>query len=239
MKKITPGRLITAFAVIAVVAGIAALIIAAYQKGALTSEESFRKFITDFGYLGGIVFFIFQVSTVIIAPIPSNISITAGGYIYGSWISLIISYIAVIAGSMIVFALARRIGRPFAENFMNKKLSDKYLDLIETKRDPFIFLVMLLPFLPDDIICIAAGLSSIPARRFFIIILITKPWGIITAAAVGSSLISLPPWGWAIVFAVSLVVLLLGLKYGDRVERFIVDRLSRVRKDGAKSVKQA
>ena len=82
----------------------------------------------------------------------------------------------------------------------------------------------LFPFFPDDVLCILAGLTRIPAARFAVIALITRPWGLLFAAAVGSGGISLPVWGWALIAIGGVALFLLGLRYGDAIEERILKK---------------
>jgi len=152
----------------------------------LTSLEAFKQYINDFGAKADIAFFIIQLVSVIFAPIPSNISSAAGGMIFGLWKSFIISTTAIISGSVLVFLLARKLGKPFADRFVSPKISCKYGCLLAEKGDMLLALVFLLPFLLDDVVCIVAGLSNIKFSKFLIILLFTKPWGILAASAIGS-----------------------------------------------------
>ncbi len=56
-------------------------------------------------------FFLIQFLSVILAPIPSNISALAGGVLFGTWVSFLLTFSAVTAGSLLVFSLARGLGR--------------------------------------------------------------------------------------------------------------------------------
>lgn len=152
----------------------------------LTSLKAFKQYINDFGAKADIAFFIIQLASVIFAPIPSNISSVAGGMIFGLWKSFTISTTAIILGSVLVFLLARKFGKPFAEKFVSPQISNKYGHLLAVKGDILLAIVFLLPFLPDDAICIIAGLSNIKFSKFLTIILFTKPWGILAASAIGS-----------------------------------------------------
>lgn len=136
-----------------------------------------------------------------------------------------ISVRAVAAGSVLVFALARALGRQFAEQFVSEKLSERYLDLIRRKRDIFLLLAFLLPFFPDDILCILAGLTDISFRRFFLLVLAARPWGLLVSCMVGSATLSIPLWSMALLGIAGLTVFLLAMKYGDRVEQAVIDRL--------------
>ena len=110
---------------------------------------------------------------------------------------------------------------------VGERVSAKYLDVIHAKTDVFLVLAFLFPFFPDDLLCILAGLTSISLRRFFFIALLTRPWGLLFASALGGASFSIPVWGMALIGVAGAALFLLGMKYGDRVEASILRALRR------------
>lgn len=194
---------------------------------AATSLEGIQGYIEAFSPYSQWVFFLVQLASVIIAPIPSNITAAGGALLFGVWQSFLLTWLAVALGSVVVFALARSLGQAFAGRFVSEKVSDRYLDVIKRKRDVFLCLVFLFPFFPDDLICILAGLTDIGYLRFFLIVLLFRPWGLLVACAVGGSAVSVPLWGMALIGLAGLALFLLGLKYGDRMEGALVERMKK------------
>ena len=222
---------LVALVVLALVAGAAVL----YKNGwfeRIGSVEELRALIDEAGAFAGIVFFLLQMLTVIVAPIPSNVTMMAGALALGFWPSLLLGIAAIWAGSMIMFLLSRRLGQRAVQGFIDRSVMEKYLPLIEEKQDMFLFLTLLFPFFPDDMLCILAGLTSIPTGRFAAIMLLARPWGLIFAALLGSGMLSLPPWGWAVLTLVLGAVFVLAMKYSRQIEDrlfALVSRLSRRR----------
>lgn len=184
----------------------------------MTSIESFKNYIDGFGNKAIIVFFIIQFMSVVIAPIPSNISTVAGGVVFGIWKTFITSTLAVILGSMLVFMLSRKFGKPITDKFVSSKIANKYGEFIESKSEILLTAMFLLPFFPDDSICFLAGLSKIRWNRFFIIMLLTRPWGLLVSSVLGASNIVIPWWGWIILVVLVVLFFLLTQKYGDKIE---------------------
>ena len=128
------------------------------------------------------------------------------------------------------------LGRPnvgkssIMNRFVGEKVSGRYLEVLRRKQDVILALVFLFPFFPDDLICILAGLTQIRWTRFLAIVLLFRPWGLLAACAVGSSAVSIPLWGMALIGAAGLALFLGGLRYGDRVEEALLRRLRRDRR---------
>ena len=183
----------------------------------INSVEALREVIAGTGMWAGGVYFALQMMTVIIAPIPSNISMMAGALALGFWPAMILGVLAVGVGSVIVFLAARALGKKAVQRVM-----DKYLPIIEEKQDMFLFLTMLFPFCPDDALCMLAGLTNIPLGRFVVIMALSRPWGLIVAALMGSGSISLPIWAWAVIGVAGLFIFYFAMKYSAQIEEALL-----------------
>lgn len=197
-----------------------------YKSGffdAIGSVDALHVYISSFAPYSHLCFFLIQLLSVIFAPIPSNITAAAGGILFGTLPSFLLTFGAVVLGSMCVFALARVLGRPFADQVVSKKVSKKYLAVIHAKTATFLLLAFLFPFFPDDVLCILAGLTPIPPLHFFLVLLMARPWGLLFASALGGASLSFPIWTMAAFGALGVVLFCLGMKYGDRVEHLVID----------------
>ena len=198
---------------------------------AASSLEGLRTYISRFAPYSYLFFFLVQFLSVVLAPIPSNITAAAGGVLFGTWPAFLLTFGAVAAGSLLVFWLARVLGRDFADRIVSQKLSGKYQTILRAKAPVFLTLAFLFPFFPDDMLCILAGLTSLSFRRFTVIVLLTRPWGLLFACALGGATLGLSPWVMVPVALLGLALFLLGLKYGDKLEESILARLKE-RKQG-------
>ena len=150
-----------------------------------------------------------------------------GAVMFGFLPAFLLTWGAVVLGSVIVFLLARVLGHKFVHQFVCEKVSGKYLDIIQRKRDVFLFLAFLFPFFPDDLLCILAGLTDLSLKRFLILCLVARPWGLLVACGVGGSALSIPPWAMVLIGLVGLAVFLVALRYGDKVEQAILQRMNK------------
>ena len=221
--------------ILLIVAVVAALLAAGgyalWKRGVfekINSVEALREVIAGAGMWAGLVYFVLQMMTVIIAPIPSNISMMAGALALGFWPAMILGVLAVVVGSVIVFLAARALGKKAVQRFLDKGVMDKYLPIIEEKQDMFLFLTMLFPFFPDDALCMLAGLTNIPLGRFVVIMALARPWGLVVAALLGSGSISLPIWTWTAIGVAGLLIFVLVMKYSAQIEDALLRFVRRI-----------
>lgn len=212
--KSTFWLLIAVFGVI----GIAIFIKSSGILNHMSSVEAFQKYIQGYGEGAYVIFFLIQFLSVIIAPIPSNISAVAGGAVFGMWGSFFISMLAIISGSTVVFMLARKFGKSFTRRFVSPKVSEKYEQLISSKRGELLLIVLFfLPFLPDDAIGFLVGLSKMNFSKYFLIMMLTRPWEILAASALGSSNIIMPWWVWGIIALFIIIIIKSSNKLEDKL----------------------
>lgn len=194
---------------------------------AIRSAEGIQAYIRRFAPYSHLVFFLIQLISVILAPIPSNLTAAAGGLLFGTLPAFCLTAAAVILGSAVVFQLGRVLGRPFVERFVSGSALEKYTGVIHRKRDSFLFLAFLFPFFPDDILCIMAGLTEIPFRRFLFLVAAARPWGLLVASALGGSVLHIPLWAMVLLGLGGAVLFVLAMKYGDRFEAAVMEKLNR------------
>ena len=174
-----------------------------------------------------LTFFVVQLLSVVLAPIPSNLTAAAGGLLFGTWPAFFLTYGAVMAGSLLVFWLARTLGRDFVDRVVSHKLAEKYQKVIREKTTVFLALAFLLPYFPDDMLCILAGLTPITFGRFALLALFTRPWGLLFASALGGASLSIPLWAMVLIGLAGVMIFVLGMLYGDRLERAVLKRLGK------------
>lgn len=193
---------------------------------AASSQESLRAYIDDFAPYSHLCFSC-SISLCRAGSDPQQYYRCRGRCSLWNMAFLFLTFAAVVAGSLLLFWLARVLGRDFAGRFVSRRLSEKYQQILQTKAPVFLTLAFLFPFFPDDLLCILAGLSSLSFRRFAVIVLLARPWGLLFASALGGAAFHVSPWAMVLIGVAGLVLFLLGMKYGDQIEAAILKRLSR------------
>jgi uncharacterized membrane protein YdjX (TVP38/TMEM64 family) len=221
MKKFTKKQIIWCCVLVVIVA---ALIILYYiGKGAgwfklFESKEEIQKYVASFGALAPLAFFLLQFFQVIISPIPGNVTTVAGGMLFGFFPAFLISTGAIFLGSIGAFVLGKLFGRPLAEKIAGKDVVDKYMMTVSSRQKIVLIIMFIMPFFPDDILCLIAGLSAMSVPHFALIVILTRPWGLLFSAMLGSGMIEIPEWGWIALICTAVLLFILSIKYAPVVE---------------------
>ncbi len=226
MKKRISNCIVWAAAVLLLGGCLAGLYFSGFFRAA-HSPEAIRDYIQARAPWSHGVYFLLQLMSVVLAPIPSNILALAGAVLFGTWPAFLLTWGAVVLGSLLVFFLARRLGQSFVNGLVSRKLSQRYLSVIRRKRDTFLFLAFLFPFFPDDVLCILAGLTEIPWRRFLLLVLVARPWGLLFACGIGGAVLEIPLWALAALGAGGLGIFILAMVYGDKIEEKLLHKFGR------------
>ena len=78
---------------------------------ALSSQQALQDYISQFAPYSHLCFFLLQFLSVVLAPIPSNLSAAAGGMLFGTWPSFFLTIAAVLSAALLVLLLARALGQ--------------------------------------------------------------------------------------------------------------------------------
>jgi len=155
-----------------------------------SSTEKAKEYVLSFGNWAPIIFILLIAAQVLLAPIPGQVAGLAGGYIFGAFLGVVYSIIGLIIGSFIAFYLSRKFGRPFVEKMVNQKTIEKFDNLVKNNGTFTLFIIYLLPALPDDAVSLLAGLTKIKIRNLILISTIGRLPGFIVLSVVGAGLAS-------------------------------------------------
>lgn len=187
-------------------------------------RAAMQDFISRYDGYAIAVFIAVQFLQVTVLPLPSTITTLAGIAIFGVWKTVLYSSVGIIAGSMFAFFLGRTFGVKLIVWICGAKMFSKYRRFSEGRDVLLLYAMFLLPFFPDDLLCLIAGLGTMSYRSFFVMMLITRPLGALWVAGVFKSAVSIPfsGWGiivWAVIFIATATIFLLLYKYGDEITR--------------------
>ena len=199
----------------------------------LSDIEKIKNLILKSGGLGVVVCVLIQLLQVVVLPAPAIIFYLATTAIYGSLWGFIISYLSTVLGSIICFIIGKSIGVKAVVWCIGKEDTEKYSNLLNKKgKIPFI-LMQLLPFFPDDILCMVAGLSAMSYKFFIPTIFLVKPIYIAFVCFLGTgNIIPFSSWGipvWIGIFAIIIILGFIYYKNQDKIDNWIKYKFSKAK----------
>ena len=196
----------------------------AYVQAHFGSQTAFRNWIHGFGPWAPAVYFFTVAAQVVVAPIPGSVLPPVGAAAFGPVSALLLTVGGMLLGSAALFALARWGARPLVVRLVGQNVLDRYGGLVADRGGLWLFLIYLLPLLPDDAVCAVAGLSPISFRRFIILSTLGRLPGTVFAVYAFSGLMALPIWVWPVAAVVLVGVVAVAVRYRDLLEGWVLRR---------------
>jgi uncharacterized membrane protein YdjX (TVP38/TMEM64 family) len=194
----------------------------------ILDQERLRGWVGGFGSLGPAVLIALEVAQTLLAPIPGQAIEAAGGFLFGPWLGTLYAMLGIGLGSLLSFSLARRFGRPWVVRVVNPRILARLDDLARQGGALFFFLVWLVPFAPDDLACLAAGLTPMPFRQFLLLMVLGRLPGILVATWIGANAAQIKPVWWVVLIALASVVALALWRWGERLQSRVLCLLQRL-----------
>ena len=177
----------------------------------VSEPEKFQIWVADKGILAILAFMGMNALQVMLAIIPGGPFEIVAGYAFGVVKGTIYCDLAMTAGSIITFLIARKFGMKFVQLFFSKEKIDsvKFLKASK-KREALVFLFFLLPGTPKDLLSYLVGLTDMKLSTWILINLVGRAPAILLSALSGSSLGDARYEIFAITIAVILVLYIVG-----------------------------
>lgn len=140
----------------------------------LIKENGIESTLNSYEALGKIIYFTICFLQPIILPLPEPVTITAGNVVFGKFIGFALGFLGTILGIVTMFIVSRIGSNKLKLNLISHKNLEKYNNLVAKNETFILLLLFIFPVLPDEIICIGAGLSPIKLKKFASIALISK-----------------------------------------------------------------
>jgi uncharacterized membrane protein YdjX (TVP38/TMEM64 family) len=170
------------------------LIILAVQWGPtlwpiFSNQERFRAWIESYESSAALAFVLMQWMQVVVFFIPGEVTQFAGGYIFGVWQGLLLSYFGITLGAVTAFFLARLFGHAAVDLLIDREALRKFDRLVYGKSGFWpMFVLFLLPGIPKDLLCYIAGLTPMHMVTFVLISTVGRFPGVILSCILGAGL---------------------------------------------------
>lgn len=199
-------------------------------KELASNPEAIKAYIVESGIWGPIILIIIQIIQVVISPIPGMVTSLAAGAIYGVAWGFLLNFSGVFLGSIAAFYLARVFGKPLVIRIIGKRAYDKYSKLVSEKYTIGLFILFLLPFFPDDALCLLAGISAMDPSVFLLFVVVGRAPGLFVSTLVGSGALTLSMPVWILLGILSMIIIYFSIKYNKNIENYILKKIRKQKK---------
>lgn len=139
----------------------------------LSDPAALRAWVEGFGVWAPVAFVVLQALQVVVAPIPGQVTVALGGYLFGPLHGFVYSLVGATVGSAVAIWLSRRFGRCYVERIVTPAAIERFDGFTRENALVGLFVGFLVPGIPDDVLCFLAGLTEVP------------PWKLLVAATLG------------------------------------------------------
>src|SRR6056297_1827641 len=186
----------------------------------LTDRAAVKSFIEAWGAAAPLAFMAVQILQVLIAPIPGEISGFVGGFLFGVGWGFLYSTIALTIGSAINFGVGRFLGYRFIRKLIPQNQLQRMDVFLSHQGLIMVLAFFIFPGFPKDYLSLFLGGTAIPFKLFIIIAGLGRLPGTFMLSLHGGVLFHGMYGLYAIVLAVSLVMLGLAIYYRTAIYRW-------------------
>ena len=140
----------------------------------LFNAAAVRTFVRGFGIWAPVVLIALQAIQVVVAPVPGQVLAAVAGYLFGPWWGTLYNMIGITIGSTLAFWLSRRFGRAYVERMIDDEALETFDAFVESHGLLSLFILFLIPGLPDDALCLVGGLTPIPLWKLVLIAILGR-----------------------------------------------------------------
>jgi uncharacterized membrane protein YdjX (TVP38/TMEM64 family) len=226
-SKDTKKKGIIAIVIISIVI-IIALFMGYWLIKFLSNVQQSKEFILSFGIYAPVVFIGLQVFQILLGIIPASPLILIGGYVFGSLLGSLYSIIGITIGSLFAFHLAKRLGRPFVKKIVNKKYINKFDKIKENNLAVTLFVLFLLPMLPNDAFCYLAGLTKLHYKKYLLIVALGRLPVVIMLSFLGFQISKLNTLFTVIAIVLLIFISIILLLQKERISKHVNHNIKKI-----------
>ncbi|WP_159076939.1 TVP38/TMEM64 family protein [Halococcoides cellulosivorans] len=184
-RAVTTTRTVQIVALVALVGVLVSAAVLVPVPAAI-DPTALREWLAGLGPLAPVAYVGVQATQVLIAPIPGQVVAFVGGYLFGPVWGTALSLLGGAIGTALAVGIVRQVGRPFVERSVPTATLDRYDSLLDRRGRVTLFVLFVLPGLPDDVLCLLAGLTRIPVSHIVAIAVVGRLPGYLLLAIAGS-----------------------------------------------------
>jgi len=140
----------------------------------IAEHEGLENLLLEYGSMAKFLFFLLCLAQPIILPLPEAVTIPAGSLAFGASASFYLGFSGTLTGIIIMFFIARYGGMKVASKLIKEKHLKRYQEYVRKNETVILALLFIIPVLPDEIICVGAGIGAVSFKWFLFIASLSK-----------------------------------------------------------------
>jgi uncharacterized membrane protein YdjX (TVP38/TMEM64 family) len=133
-----------------------------------------EQILIDHKSIAKLLFFSICFLQPIILPLPEAVTLPAGSAVLGSFEGAYLGFLGSLLGIVVMYFVARIGGLKLVSKLIKEKHLKSYQEYVSKNETIILTLMFIIPILPDEIICVGAGISKVSFKRFFFIAMLAK-----------------------------------------------------------------
>jgi uncharacterized membrane protein YdjX (TVP38/TMEM64 family) len=125
-------------------------------------------------FVSMIIFFSICFLQPILLPMPEAATVTAGSAVFGSLTAACISFVGTLLGIIVAYFIAKTGGQKLIQMFVKEDHIKQYQRYVSKNEISILMILFVIPILPDEVICIGAGMSGLRFITFLIVASVAK-----------------------------------------------------------------
>ena len=121
-----------------------------------------------------IIYFILCFIHPIIVATPEAVSVMGASIALGSLKAFTIGLMGTVFGIIFMYLISKKLGAKFINRLVNEKQLERYKKYIQRNELLLTGIMFIFPVLPDEIVCVGAGIVGINFKTFIIIAILSK-----------------------------------------------------------------
>lgn len=184
------------------------------------ARENLQQYFASKGIGGWLIFLVVQILQVVVAMIPGEPIEICAGLLYGPVWGTLSCMLGILIGSLIVYALVKKLGMPIVSVFIDPdRLQNLWFVRDESRFEKIAFLLFFIPGTPKDLLTWAAGLLKINPLRFFLFSTIARLPSILTSTLAGASLITGDFVTMVLIFGITGCISIIGIYLHKKISQ--------------------
>lgn len=135
---------------------------------------NFQNILSRYRNKAAFIYFVISFLQPIVLPLPDPITVMAGSSVLGAFKGAAFGFSGTVLGIISMYFFVRATGSKFIEKFVSGSQIEKFNNYIKKNEFIVILLLFILPILPDEAICIGAGLINLNPYKFITVAIISK-----------------------------------------------------------------